>query len=373
MTHPATRPAHHPHGPSAIGNPCNAAWKLSQHAPPVPASADADEGTLLHSLIANPEPAKLAELDAEQAMAVGQCLTQSEAWAKDSPGCLRPYHEQMLSLYDDAGDLVNFGTLDFLAISPDNRRAILADWKFGRNASPLVADQLACYAAMAFQAHPDLLAIDAHAWYPRAPRHSQCWQYSRDDLPRLIEAIKARIAVRESRERWEPALGDWCKYCPGAILCGPRQEELKRLSEAQCVQTTAPAMTVEMMDGPAVAAAMPVIKRAEAIIAQYKARAKVLAGSGDLPGWRLVDVRGREQLTGKGADHAIALQMAGFSDAQVWECAKIDLGRAREIAAEMPMPPGIKSKAADYHLAALAPFIGRGAGYQKLVETKETP
>lgn len=365
MTHPATRPAHHPHGPSAIGNPCNAAWKLSQHAPPVPASADADEGTLLHSLIANPEPAKLAELDAEQAMAVGQCLTQSEAWAKDSPGCLRPYHEQMLSLYDDAGDLVNFGTLDFLAISPDNRRAILADWKFGRNASPLVADQLACYAAMAFQAHPDLLAIDAHAWYPRAPRHSQCWQYSRDDLPRLIEAIKARIAIRESRERWEFVTGDHCHYCPAALICGARRRELATVESA--------AITVESLSPADIAELLPRLKRLDKIAAAIKDRAKVLAGSGELPGWRLVDVRGREALTGTVLDHAAALQMAGFTDAQVWECAEIDLAKAREIASNMPMPPGIKSKPADYHLAALAPFIGRGAGYQKMVETKETP
>lgn len=363
MTHPTTRPAHHPHGPSAIGVPCNAAWKLSQFAPPVPSSADADEGTLLHALIANPEPARMAELDAEQRAAVDACLAQADEWARRTE-TLNPYREQPLDLRDffaAGGQEINFGTLDFLALSPSETFAILADWKMGRNASPLVADQVANYAAAAFQRWPKLLSITAYAWYPRAPRLNQCWTYTRPDLPRLVESIKARIAIRESRERWEFTTGDWCTYCPAALICGARRRELATVESA--------AITVESLSPADIAELLPRLKRVDKIAAAIKDRAKVLAGSGELPGWRLVDVRGREALTGTVLDHAAALQMAGFTDAQVWECAKIDLGRAREIAAEMPMPPGIKSKPADYHLAALAPFIGRGAGYQKLVET----
>lgn len=360
--------AHHPHGPSAIGNPCNAAWKAGLHAPALPASEDADEGTLMHAAVANPSPEALGALDSEQRAAVERCLAQADAWA-DSLLCPRPRHEHQLSLYDTGGDLVNFGTLDYLAMTLTQNRAILADWKMGRLSSPTVADQLANYAAMALQNWPLLKSVEAHAWYPRVPALNQSWTYTRADLPGLIERIKARIANRVDPERWEYATGDWCRYCKAALICGARRKELVDMGQSQL------GATLEALDGATVAGLLPVAKRAELLVKAICDRAKTLAGAGQLPGYRLVEVRGREQLTGTTLDHAEAMTQAGFTPAELWDAVEFDLARLRAIAKEKPLPPGAvlapKQSAVDYHLATLSPFIGRGAGYQKLVETKE--
>lgn len=358
--------AHHPHGPSAIGNPCNAAWKAGLNAPALPASDDADEGTLMHATVACPWPESLDALDSEQRAAVERCLAQAEAWTA-SLSAIAPYVERRLDLWDADGTLINYGTLDWIVLAQDGARAILADWKMGRLSSPAVADQLANYAAMALQNWPMLESVEAHAWYPRAPALNQSWTYTRADLPGLIERIKARIAIRIDPERWEYTTGDWCRYCKAALICGARRQDLATVESS--------AMTVESLAPADIAALLPRLKRVEKIGDAIKARAKALAGAGQLPGYRLAEVRGREALTGTTLDHAEALTLAGFTTAELWESVEFDLAKIRAIAKEKPLPPDAvlapKQSAVDYHLATLAPFIGRGAGYSKLVETKE--
>lgn len=345
------RAGHHPHGPSQIGNPCNANYKLSKDAPSLPASEDADEGTLLHALVANPDPAAIAALDEEQQRVVNACLAQAEAWA-DQLGDPRPHYEEWLELRD--GDtLVNSGTLDYLAKTRTGTHGILGDWKTGRNASPLVADQLANYAAMAFQRWPTLVSIEAHAWYPRAPKLNQCWAYERSDLAGLVERIKARIAIRESRERWEFETGDHCTYCRAALICGARRRELAATEQTGLV-------TVESLAPAEIASLLPVLKRVEKISDAIKARAKALAGAGELPGYRLAEVRGREQLSSDAGAVHDALVAAGFDGACLAASQRYDLSLIRATA-----------KAAGVSLDPLTPLVTRTAGYQKLVETKE--
>lgn len=343
---------HHPHGPSQIGNPCNAAWKLSQYAPEPPASADADEGTLLHRLIAQPDPEALAELEEEPRGVVLACRAQAQAWA-DSVGCLRPYREEWLELRDMDTGQVNSGTADFVAVSRDGTQAIVADWKTGRSASPLVADQLACYAAMVMQAWPTVQTVEAHAWYPRAPRLNQSWTYTRADLPGLVERIQARIAVRIDPERWEYETGDHCIYCWAALLCGARRREVATVETA--------AMTVESLAPADIAALLPRLKRVEKISDAIKARAKALAGAGELPGYRLVEVRGREVLSDDAGAVNNALLAAGFDGACIAASQRFDLSLIRATA-----------KAAGVSLEALAPLVTRTGGYQKLVKIKES-
>jgi hypothetical protein len=365
---------HHPHGPSAIGNPCNGAFRLSQIAPPQAANEDADEGTLLHSAVAS---GNMDGLDDEQQRAVEACLAEAANCRElAGPGAVA-YREARIDIFradseiqttrDHDDPLLSFGTLDFIAISGST--GYLRDWKFGRMAAPLAADQLACYAAGAFQRWGDLKTIHASTCQPRARQHEVSAVYHRADLPGLLERIIAKIEAREAWTVDQPLVtGEHCQHCRAALICPRRKAEIGSL------QAAANHWPVETMDGATVAGLLPVAKRAEKLVALIRDRAKMLAQSGDLPGYRLVEVRGRERMDATTLDIAEGLRLAGWTPEQIWDAIEFDLGKLRAVAKAMPLPADAppKSKPEIYHLGAVAGMIGRAPGYSKLVEENKS-
>jgi hypothetical protein len=356
---------HHPHGPSAIGNPCNGAFRLSQIAPPQAASEDADEGTLLHAAVAS---GNMDGLDDEQARAVQSCMADAAICLELAGPGATAHHEQQVRIYHD--DLpISFGTADLLVISEDGRTGYLRDWKFGRMAAPLAADQLACYAAGAFQQWDDIETIHASTCQPRARQHEVSAVYHRADLPGILERIIAKIEARESWTVDQPLVtGEHCQHCRAALICPRRKAEIGSL------QASANHWPVETMDGMEVAKLLPVAKRAEKLVALIRDRAKVLAQSGDLPGYRLVEVRGRERLDATTLDIAEGLWLAGWTAAQMWDAVEFDLAKLRAVAKSLPLPADAppKSKPEIYHLGVVAGMIGRAPGYSKLVEENKS-
>jgi hypothetical protein len=357
---------HHPHGPSAIGNPCNGAFRLSQIAPPQAASEDADEGTLLHSAVAS---GNMDGLDDEQARAVDACLAEAANCRELAGPGATAHHEQLLRVWDLGDNQMLFGTADYLVISEDGRTGYLRDWKFGRMAAPLAADQLACYAAGAFQRWEYMETIHASTCQPRARHHEVSAVYHRADLPGILERIIAKIEARESWTVDQPLVtGDHCTHCRAALICPARRGEVAQLD------TTANQYPVETLDPAEIARLLPMSKRAEKLVALIRDRAKTLAQSGDLPGYRLVEVRGRERLDATTLDIAEGLWLAGWTAAQMWDAVEFDLGKLRAVAKAMPLPADAppKSKPEIYHLGAVAGMIGRAPGYAKLVEENKS-
>ena len=345
---------HHPHGPSALGNPCQGAYHMARLAPPQPASDAADEGTLLHAAVACLDT---TGMDEEQHRAVEACWHEVAALVALAPAGANYYEETLSLCYETS--LILFGTVDYYRI--DGRIAWLRDWKFGRNAAPLADVQIAAYSALVMANHPQVQEVHAATFQPRARHHEVSATYTRAELPRLIDAIRERIAWREAWRLGDAlATGDHCAYCPAALWCGARQQEL----------ATTGGMTEEAiayLDGATVAGLLPKAKRAGKLIDALKDHAKTLAAGGELPGYELQEVRGREKLDGSPADIYQALRFSEWTHAEAWECVRFDLASITGKAKAKGFPNGEKM------LPLLQPFIGRGAGYQKLIESKVQP
>ena len=275
---------HHPHGPSALGNPCQGAYHMARLAPPQPASDAADEGTLLHAAVACLDT---TGMDEEQHRAVEACWHEVAALVALAPAGANYYEETLSLCYETS--LILFGTVDYYRI--DGRIAWLRDWKFGRNAAPLADVQIAAYSALVMANHPQVQEVHAATFQPRARHHEVSATYTRAELPRLIDAIRERIAWREAWRLGDAlATGDHCAYCPAALWCGARQQEL----------ATTGGMTEEAiayLDGATVAGLLPKAKRAGKLIDALKDHAKTLAAGGELPGYELQEVRAARSWT----------------------------------------------------------------------------
>lgn len=169
----------------------------------------AEEGTLLHKAV---ETEKLDGLNEEQRQCAEMCLQ----FVAGEEAAFRPEQilsEQRLSICEG----LTFGTADRIAIA--GKRALLFDYKFGRNSVPDAEEnpQLQAYAIGVFEKFPKVEEVRVFILLPR--RDEICWAvYQRKDLSRLqlrVQTIIARCEVPEPELR--PT--DHCLYCAAQGIC----------------------------------------------------------------------------------------------------------------------------------------------------------
>jgi len=217
---------HHPNGPSSLyrRQRC-AASMLAERGLPDEASADADEGTMLHGYVVKLYgdlfthgaivDSEYAGLEDEQMDAVLTCTNFLTSFdGRGEPWML----EQPLELYDsDFTTVVTFGTPDAVKIIADEDLAILADWKFGRNpvSSPAMNLQFATYAAMIMQKY-GVSRVEAHLIQPRVFDRPEPFAFTQG--AGIVSTVKKVIARCNDLELMRVA-GDHCKYCKARHDC----------------------------------------------------------------------------------------------------------------------------------------------------------
>ena len=210
---------------------CPGSAALVASVPPAPSSSYADEGTLLHNIIAQtldggPAPHDLVGV----AEYNGIVLTEEMVNTKLLPALallddLDPFKdgEFMTEARVDFGDFIPgaFGSCDLLLRV--GKSAYVIDWKFG-NGVPVEAidnEQLLFYAAAALRGDKTRWVFEGADRIEVViiqPPSLKRWEVS---VPRLLAFERQlRSAVKASEDRAAPVVaGDWCRFCPAKAIC----------------------------------------------------------------------------------------------------------------------------------------------------------
>jgi hypothetical protein len=216
-----------------------------------------------------------------------------------------------------------FGTCDSVIYMPAYRKLIVADYKHGAGlAVEAVGNpQLRYYALGALLSMPDaavdsisMVVVQPRAFHPDGPIRSE--NITSYDLAEwsaeLVEAAKRTM---------EPdaplSAGDHCRFCPALAICPAQRERAVAVIEADFAplppETLTPAELAAVLD-----------KRAQldAVVAWYKAveaHAYSLAVNGEqVPGYKLVQGRQSNKAWADEDDAALALELAGVSQEDLW-------------------------------------------------------
>jgi len=213
---------HHPHGPSSlpIQQACPGSYALCKDLPEEE-SEYAEEGQLLHELMAHPHEAReLVELDDEQREALAFCRDFIAA-QNIGETAIQLSEQQISALYED-GLTMFTGTVDCVFIV--DKTAYLFDYKFGRSivAKESVKTQNTAYA---LGLH-DTYGVDYVKCFAVFPRLKDVIWFDINDFESYRGLFSAII---ESTEDADAALyhGEHCTYCRGKSIC----PEFKRMTE----------------------------------------------------------------------------------------------------------------------------------------------
>jgi len=126
-----------------------------------------------------------------------------------------------LSLYDDDGTELLFGTVDATKLFREERRAVVGDWKFGRIAvdSPDSNLQLATYSAAIMQKHEFVESCKAVVIQPRL-EWAEHPEFTFTNCAGIVKTVKIFIARCQAADA--PLMsGTHCRYCKAKHKCPP--------------------------------------------------------------------------------------------------------------------------------------------------------
>jgi hypothetical protein len=298
---------------------CPGSVALSATVPPRPSSKYADEGTLLHDIIArvleHSQPPEFY-LGTEYE---GIALTEDLIDRKLAPA-LAALDEidpaQGMVFMAEAkvgfGDLIPgvFGSTDLLGNL--DGRAIVLDWKFGDGVmvSPEENEQLLFYAAAAMRTPETAWAfIDAteveliivqppytKRWTTTVERVRQ-FEY---DLTVAVERAQAPDAALK--------MGDHCRWCPAKVVCPLMTGAADRALKTQ----------VTSLDAGSIGAYLDQADLVEQWLADLRGLAQSMIETGtSVPGWKLVPKRATRQWVDENVAHK-SLQEAGLEEEDLY-------------------------------------------------------
>jgi hypothetical protein len=191
----------------------------------------ADEGTLMHKAVSESNLGLLET--AEQKEQVQKCIALRDSICNGYIRGAKSYSELLVELHD-----LTYGTLDFLIVSHDQKKATLLDWKMGRYPVTPAKDNIQgkTYAGGVFEMFPKLEEIEVGIVCPR--QDSGTWHtYHRAELPDIrlhVIAIKGRAANPES----EPTPNEEaCLRCGKKGSCSKLHEVAIRAGEGLLLPT----------------------------------------------------------------------------------------------------------------------------------------
>lgn len=182
-------------------------------------------------------------------------------------------------------EIPSHGTLDFWAFLLDNTLLVM-DYKHGSGLGVEVEGnwQVMIYAAGMLRelALPDDAPVRLVICQPR--HETGGWK----QWETTAGMIRSRVAYAAERARtFEYRVGDHCRWCPAALICGQRFQQLRTAREIKKVETLTGELLAEVLDGAPLVADMGKAAKNVAV-----AR---LQGGKTIPGYMLGEGRGQYQ------------------------------------------------------------------------------
>ena len=310
---------------------CPGSVALVAKMPPKPSSKYADEGTLLHNVIAE---IVMSGQPPEHYLGTkyeGQTLTQELIDDKLTPALaaldqIDPFHGMEI----EAETSVNFGTLlpgvfgSTDLIGRIGNRAVVLDWKFGDGVMVDVEDnpQLLFYAAAAMRtpaaqwAFEGVTEIEMVIVQPPAVKR---WVTTPARVAafelELVQAVKA-----SEKPDAKLAVGDHCRWCAARPVCPKMTGAADR-----ALQTT-----IDAIDAPTIAAYLKNADMLEDWITDLRALALQLLESGvKLPDYKLVAKRAVRSWTDDDKAKG-ALLALGLTESEVVEVSVVSPAKAEK-------------------------------------------
>lgn len=179
-------------------------------------SDDAKEGTLLHSIIADPSTDR-KNLTIEQRNVLSDAEAMMDSIIGNEEGIVNRFTEKTLILYDDNFDELTFSTIDRIYIYRGN--AVVVDWKFGRTKvdPPQYNWQSKLYSLLTAR-NFGLNSITFHYIQPRI-RSNQFYTFSPTELDKIFKdfmVIKMMCEMPDAKA--VPGFAQ-CQYCKAKKIC----------------------------------------------------------------------------------------------------------------------------------------------------------
>ena len=204
---------HHEFAPSSLGRLQGCPWSYHQcKGWTEPENKDAFDGRLLHEAIY--DDSAFQKLGNSEKKTVLKIRTEHvEPYAH-----LEHYHELKLEIFKSDGTLFNFGTADFVVISPDGKAASLKDWKFGgfEVAKASENPQIKNYVVGIFQKFPAVEKVFAMTVQPvhGADDYDDQAEFQRSHLPELLTELESIVdRAKNANEAMANPNGENCRYC----------------------------------------------------------------------------------------------------------------------------------------------------------------
>ena len=278
---------------------CPGSVALVQKMPPQPSNKYADEGTLLHNVIAeivmtDKHPEEFLHTKYNDQILTLELIDNKLVPALAALDVIDPNKEMEIEAETRVGfgDLLPdvFGSTDL--IGRIGKRAVVLDWKFGDGVAVDAEEnpQLMFYAAAAMRteetkwAFVDVEEIEMVIVQPPAVKRwvttpARIAQFEKD----LVKAVK--LAQQPNAEL---KIGDHCRWCAAKPICPQMTGAVDRALKTQ----------VESIDAPMLGAYLANADMLEDWIKDLRALAHQILDSGALvPGYKLVNKRGTRQWT----------------------------------------------------------------------------
>lgn len=310
---------HHEFPPSALNRfaACPIAYKVCRGWAGTQ-SAATERGTLLHRAVYD-EATYLSLPEADRA-AIDFIRENHLKPYPEEQGYIH-LHEHRMSLKDENGEEINFGTCDILLLDPTKTVAMVKDWKFGSVPVPPATRnlQLIDYALCVFQEFPSVTKVFAEVVQPAlemgvedagedpAKANDKVAEFHREDEEVLLEAI--RLVIRRCREANLDNPADYsctpenCRFC-NRLGCRVHRQKMEqnfslfKVEDGQAsafAQTDEGKMTVEYANSVLLAK-----KAIETAMEEKAASAQaVILAAGGSSDFKVVDGRTRRNVDWK--------------------------------------------------------------------------
>lgn len=264
----------------------SAAHWICQHAAAGTAKTKITPYSLLHQTI------KGARVDQEMVDACDRALALMR---EHVPQTAQIEYERALTM-PDIPDMR--GTADVVADELFGRLTIV-DYKFGAGV-PVRAErntQLMAYALMAagefLNTYQEIRLIIIQ---PRISETADVWSCPPDELARWRdeELMPAIRAIQNGQVSYNPS-PETCRWCKGANDCPAYAQAALALAKADFSDTAAPVVRTITVTPELVVQVYPQLELLEDFIERVRAMALDMATAGNLPGYKLVEGRGRRE------------------------------------------------------------------------------
>lgn len=251
----------------------------------------AERGTKIHEAL---ESGDLTMLQDPEAQAIAQkCFDYVQLILESLPKSFVAYDEEMLHM-DLGGGESTFGTCDVLRYFPEQKYALLIDYKTGYGAveDAEINTQAWAYVIGAFQKLPDVEKIDFYFLIPNRDEVSFA-TFNRSQLPEMQLRLQTIIKRAKDGKIFNPQPGV-CDYCGRQATCKALAEKALLIANRYTEGFKLPKNTahIEDIDDPTTLAMLlklaPIMESWAEGVKKY-AMSKALEEGWEIPGYRLTE------------------------------------------------------------------------------------